>query len=179
MADHALLSASGSKKWMTCTPSARLEEQFPDEESEFAKEGTVAHDLLETALSFAYLGVKAEPLTTPEKIIAAGYTVEMAEAVKEFQAHCFAITDPLRAANEPFTVLVEKKLDYEFVLVDLAERVVATYIQSFLGLLLVADAIDIGAVKAALVAAAPAALAVVKGVLAKRLGDPESASVVD
>lgn len=64
-------------------------------------------------------------------------------------------------------------------LVDLAERVVATYIQSFLGLLLVADAIDIGAVKAALVAAAPAALAVVKGVLAKRLGDPESASVVD
>ena len=112
MAEHALLSASGSKKWLTCTPSARLEEKFPDEESEFAKEGTLAHDLLELALGVAYLGAKHEPLNTPEKILAAGYTLEMAEAVREFQAHCFAITDPLRAANEPFTVLVEKKLDY-------------------------------------------------------------------
>ena len=43
---HAKLSASGSEKWMTCTPSADFEEQFEDEGSEFSKEGTFAHELL-------------------------------------------------------------------------------------------------------------------------------------
>ena len=50
---HAKLSASGSEKWMTCTPSARLEEQFPDEGSEFAREGTFAHELFELAMLVA------------------------------------------------------------------------------------------------------------------------------
>lgn len=27
---HALLSASGAHRWLSCTPSAKLEEQFPD-----------------------------------------------------------------------------------------------------------------------------------------------------
>lgn len=44
---HAILSASGASKWMACTPSARLEEQFPDSTSEYAKEGTLAHELCE------------------------------------------------------------------------------------------------------------------------------------
>lgn len=112
MADHALLSASGSKKWLTCTPSARLEENFPDEDSEFAKEGTKAHDLLEMALGYAYLGQKHDHLGTNERILESGFTLEMRDAVVEFQNHCFAITDPLKKAKEPFTVLVEKKLDY-------------------------------------------------------------------
>ena len=47
MRKHAKLSASGSEKWMTCTPSAQLEDQFPDEGSEFASEGTFAHAVFE------------------------------------------------------------------------------------------------------------------------------------
>lgn len=49
---HALLSASGSSRWMSCTPSAKFEEQFPSEESEYAKEGTFAHELSELLISF-------------------------------------------------------------------------------------------------------------------------------
>lgn len=45
--DHALLSASGAHRWLACTPSAKLEEQFPDTTSEAAKEGTLAHELAE------------------------------------------------------------------------------------------------------------------------------------
>ena len=30
MGKHALLSASSSKRWLSCTPSARLEEQFQE-----------------------------------------------------------------------------------------------------------------------------------------------------
>lgn len=47
---HAKLSASGSKKWLTCTPSAHLEEQFPDTSSEYADEGTFAHEVFELEL---------------------------------------------------------------------------------------------------------------------------------
>lgn len=50
---HAKLSASGSKKWLTCTPSARLEEQFPDEQSSFAAEGTFAHAVFENEMRLA------------------------------------------------------------------------------------------------------------------------------
>lgn len=44
---HALLSASSAHRWLACTPSAKLEEQFPDTESEAAAEGTLAHELAE------------------------------------------------------------------------------------------------------------------------------------
>lgn len=47
MSQHALLSASSSKKWINCPPSARLEEQFPDTTSDYAREGTLAHSIAE------------------------------------------------------------------------------------------------------------------------------------
>lgn len=48
---HALLSASGASRWMNCTPSARLEEGFKDSEtSDFAEEGTLAHEFGEIGL---------------------------------------------------------------------------------------------------------------------------------
>ena len=51
MGRHALLSASSSKRWLNCTPSARLEEQFTgDTGSVYAEEGTAAHALAEHKL---------------------------------------------------------------------------------------------------------------------------------
>lgn len=47
MNKHALLSASGSSRWLECPPSARLELQFPKKTSEYAEEGTAAHELCE------------------------------------------------------------------------------------------------------------------------------------
>lgn len=51
---------------------------------------------------------------------------------------------------------------------DLTERAVATYAQTFLGLLIASGVVDISAVKAAAVAAIPAALSVVKSLIAER-----------
>jgi hypothetical protein len=45
MKQHAILSPSGAERWLSCTPSARLELKFPDKSSEFAREGTLAHSL--------------------------------------------------------------------------------------------------------------------------------------
>ena len=47
MSKHAVLSASGAHRWLECTPSARLEENFEDRPSESAKEGTLAHAIAE------------------------------------------------------------------------------------------------------------------------------------
>ena len=47
---HALLSASGSSRWINCTPSPRLEEKFPSSTSKYAEEGTLAHELSELKL---------------------------------------------------------------------------------------------------------------------------------
>lgn len=48
---HALLSASGAARWMNCTPSAKLEEQYGEKkESVYANEGTLAHELSELYL---------------------------------------------------------------------------------------------------------------------------------
>lgn len=45
---HALLSASGASRWLGCTPSARLEDEFGvDKPSPYAAEGTLAHELSE------------------------------------------------------------------------------------------------------------------------------------
>lgn len=54
MPAHAILSASGAKRWMACPPSARLEEKlhdrFGEQSSPFAAEGTKAHSLAELKL---------------------------------------------------------------------------------------------------------------------------------
>lgn len=44
---HALLSASGARRWLSCPPSARTEAGLPDSSSEAAEQGTVAHALVE------------------------------------------------------------------------------------------------------------------------------------
>lgn len=52
MSKHATLSASGASRWLACTPSARLEEYFPESQSEYADEGTAAHELAELTTSY-------------------------------------------------------------------------------------------------------------------------------
>lgn len=65
---------------------------------------------------------------------------------------------------------------------DLAERVGATYVQAFLGLLLasgfgVDGTVELSVVVKAAIAAIPAALSLLKGLLARSVGDRESASL--
>ena len=53
MAKHAILSPSGSEKWVNCAGSARMEQIFKKEEtpSRYAAEGTAAHFLASEILS--------------------------------------------------------------------------------------------------------------------------------
>lgn len=44
---HALLSASSASRWLVCTAAPRFEEQFPENTSEYAEEGRLAHAICE------------------------------------------------------------------------------------------------------------------------------------
>ena len=44
---HALLGPSSAARWIACPPSVKLGEQFEDVESEYAKEGSLAHEIAE------------------------------------------------------------------------------------------------------------------------------------
>ena len=47
---HALLSASGAARWIACPPSARLEDEEPEQSSGAAEQGTAAHEYSELLL---------------------------------------------------------------------------------------------------------------------------------
>ena len=48
--DHALLSASSAHRWLACPPSAVAAEAYPPQDTEFTREGTLAHEVAEAAV---------------------------------------------------------------------------------------------------------------------------------
>lgn len=48
---HSKFSASGAERWFNCPGSVGLSEGVPDKETEWSKEGTLAHELLEEILT--------------------------------------------------------------------------------------------------------------------------------
>lgn len=61
---HALLSASGAHRWLACTPSALLEDRFPDKAGTAAEEGTLAHAIVEERLSRIIAGKRVGKTST-------------------------------------------------------------------------------------------------------------------
>ena len=74
MTAHAILSASSSKRWLTCTPSARLEATLPEPKRapngfDFSQEGTMAHSLAEIKLRHHYGQIGIEEFEREYEII--------------------------------------------------------------------------------------------------------------
>ena len=106
---HAKLSASGSEKWMTCTPSAKMEEPFPDESSVFAAEGTFAHAVFEQEL-LHFLGRPAEDLDPAdvEQYDSPALRDHVMDAVR---AVIERIKEAYSVCKDP-KILVEQRLDF-------------------------------------------------------------------
>lgn len=109
---HAVLSASASHRWLSCTPSVRLEEQFPDSTSDFAREGTLAHEIAELKLRKHF----TEPMSQRT------FNTRMNKFKKhelyqdEVQKHTDAYLEYLQKIaigmpSQPY-VAVEKRIDY-------------------------------------------------------------------
>jgi len=80
---HALLSASGSGRWINCPASPRLEESLPEETSVYAAEGTLAHELAEIMLKVDL-----------KKMTMAKYREEL-EVLKKHELYSDAMIDPI------------------------------------------------------------------------------------
>ena len=105
MGAHALLSASGSHRWLHCTPSARLEETFDEQTSVFAEEGTAAHALSEHKLRLN-LGQDSSRPVSPFDSDELDYHTDV---YVDFAIEL--ITEARRNCRDPI-VLLEQRLDY-------------------------------------------------------------------
>ena len=106
MGRHALLSASSSKRWLNCTPSARLEEQFPsDSGSVYAEEGTAAHALAEHKLKRMLKRRSKRPVSDYD-------CDEMEECTDEYMAYAMEQIELAKQACRDPVVLIEQHLDY-------------------------------------------------------------------
>ena len=90
---RAVLSASSSDRWLHCPPSARLCETYEDKGSDYAAEGTDAHELCEYKLKRA-LGMDASDPT--ENLT--WYNEEMEDCANGYAAY---ILEMVEAAEYP------------------------------------------------------------------------------
>lgn len=108
---HAVLSASSSHRWLNCNPSARLEQEFADHETEAAAEGTAAHALCEHKLRKALKMRSKKPISAYDcdemDAYTDGYVEFVLEQLNEAKQNC---SDPL--------VLIEQKLDFSYYVPD-------------------------------------------------------------
>lgn len=104
---HALLSASGASRWLACPPSARYEQDFPEQQSEYADEGTLAH-----AIATLLIEHKAYGTPFDKRIIELRadelYTEEMWEFCNEFADY---VIDVVRNLDGQVLLFLEQKLD--------------------------------------------------------------------
>ena len=110
--EHALLSASGAHRWLVCTPSARTEEQFPDTSSEYAKEGTLAHEIAELKLRKYYVEPMSQTTFTRRLNRFKKHELFQDEMLKHTDAYLEYLQSITLAM--PFTpyVAVEARVDY-------------------------------------------------------------------
>ena len=109
---HALLGPSSASRWMACPPSVRLCEQFEDVESEYAKEGSLAHEIAELKVrKLIDPGLTSRKFTSAMKKLKEkelyqeemqGYTDEYVEFIQE-QMYSYETTPHIS---------VEQKVDF-------------------------------------------------------------------
>jgi hypothetical protein len=92
---HALLSASSAARWLACPPSAAAAEAYPAQDTEFTREGTLAHEV-------------AELYARGDRTAAAGeITAEMIECAIGYADYIQELTK-----SEDAIVLLEQRVDF-------------------------------------------------------------------
>ena len=100
---HAMLSASSSARWLACPPSAQLCAALPDTVTDYAREGTCAHELAEYKVQRLIGNPAANPTENLDF-----YDTEMEDCTDSYAQY---IAELLSTLQEPM-VLVEQRLDF-------------------------------------------------------------------
>ena len=112
---HALLSASGAGRWLNCTPSAKLEDEYGEKKSSvYAAEGTLAHELSELYIARDVLGSITEQDFDArlEEVMANDlFSEEMLEVIPIYTDYCAAQLAEAKTTNQLACMDIEQKLD--------------------------------------------------------------------
>ena len=100
---HAVLSASSSSRWLACPPSAQLCAALPDTVTDYAREGTCAHELAEYKVQRLLGNSTSNPTENLDF-----YDTEMEDCTDRYAQY---IAELLATLQEPM-VLVEQRLDF-------------------------------------------------------------------
>lgn len=95
---HALLSASSAHRWLECPPSAVANEAYPNQDTSFTQEGTLAHEVAEFMARNGYYSRQDSK---------DGVTVEMVECAKEYADYI----EEHKKSNDAI-VLLEQRVDF-------------------------------------------------------------------
>lgn len=102
---HALLSASGSKRWINCPASLRLEQKLPDKlASVYAEEGTRAHAVAEDKLR-CYLDRSRERTAEPDD-------QEMDDYTDDYVGYVIEQLNEELSKTPDAKLMVETRLDF-------------------------------------------------------------------
>ncbi len=107
---HALLSASSAARWLACPPSAVAAEMYPAQDTDFTREGTLAHAVAETAINLR-LRPCADCDTAAKFFrdggVPSGYTQEMVECADGYADY---IQEQIK--SDDAIVLLEQRVDF-------------------------------------------------------------------
>lgn len=112
---HATLSASAAHRWLNCTPAARLEETFAPTVSEFAEEGTAAHECAELCARYSLGLIKKKAYESKLSKLFQGkyYTEEMLEACQAYADLVLKKYEALKKKAGDAEVMLESSIRFE------------------------------------------------------------------
>ena len=107
--DHALLSASSAARWLACPPSAVAAEAYPNEGTDYTREGTLAHEVAELFARVQVIDGHTDQTVVPASCTSAeeAVTAEMQECAKGYADYIQEQTKSPAAV-----VLLEQRVDY-------------------------------------------------------------------
>lgn len=105
--DHAILSPSASNIWLRCTRAPRMCENIPDQQTDYARQGTQAHTLcqykLEKALGYDVKDPRAELDLLDE---------EMESCSDDYVQFVMQLLTEMRQTCSDPVILIEQRLDF-------------------------------------------------------------------
>lgn len=113
MSEHALLSASASERWLHCTPSARLEEKLPEQESNYAAQGDLAHTLAKVKLLYKLGKIKSPVYQAAREIIKADplFDKDMDYYTDHYVDYCVSLYHNERRRKRSAMAFIEQRFD--------------------------------------------------------------------
>lgn len=103
MREHARLSASSAHRWLECPPSAVAAERYTDTGSDFAAEGTLAHEVAEVT-------ARHQLLSGERSQVVYDYTNITQEMSEHARAYADYIQEQIKGENP--ALLLEQRVDF-------------------------------------------------------------------